>query len=154
MSNASVEPASAAASVAAPVRAAGKSKRTIAAAAREAGVGIETIRYYERRGLIQQPKASGGYRHYSDHLLRQIRFIRTAQRLGFTLRQIQELLALAERPDLTCGQVCSATEAKLAEVRERLRSLEALERELEAMLCNKDCPDPARDCKLLEALEV
>ena len=125
---------------------------TISAAAQLAGVGVETIRYYERRGLIRQPSAKGSYRHYPESTIRQIRFIRECQRLGFSLTEIEELLALAAAEDTTCGDVCSATEHKLAEVRDRIATLQRLERELEAMLCAKDCAAPKRDCKLLEAL--
>lgn len=125
---------------------------TISAAAQEAGVGVETIRYYERRGLIRQPPSKGGYRQYPETTIRQIRFIRESQRLGFSLTEIEELLALAASEDTTCGDVCAATEHKLAEVRGRIATLQRLERELEAMLCAKDCTAPKRDCKLLEAL--
>ncbi|MCX6598885.1 MAG: MerR family DNA-binding protein [Acidobacteria bacterium] len=125
---------------------------TISAAAQEAGVGVETIRYYERRGLIRQPPSKGGYRQYPESTIRQLRFIRESQRLGFSLTEIEELLALAGAEDTTCGDVCSATEHKLAEVRGRIATLQRLEHELEAMLCAKDCAAPKRDCKLLEAL--
>jgi len=126
---------------------------TIAAAAREAGVGIETVRYYERRGLIRRPTAGAGYRRYPPTTIREIRFIREAQRLGFTLAEIRELIAIANNDTATCGDVCSATDRKLAEVRERIAQMQRLETELESMLCSKDCAAPPRACKLLETLD-
>jgi len=126
---------------------------TIAAAAKEAGVGVETIRYYERRGLIRRPTAGAGYRHYPPNTIREVRFIREAQRLGFTLEEIRELIAIANDDAATCGDVCSTTDRKLAEVRERIAQLTRLAGELESMICSKDCAAPPRACKLLETLD-
>ncbi|MEX0638195.1 MAG: MerR family transcriptional regulator, partial [Burkholderiales bacterium] len=74
---------------------------TIGLAARAAGVGVETIRFYERRGLIARPpKSSGtGIRRYAPETVQRVRFIRQAQQLGFTLRQIEELLSLEANPE-------------------------------------------------------
>ena len=76
---------------------------TIARAAREAGVNIETVRFYERRGLIERPPKGEGYRVYSpDHVAR-IRFIKEAQQIGFSLAEAKELLALRADPNADCS---------------------------------------------------
>ncbi len=69
-----------------------KDKITISQFARAGGVGVETVRFYQRRGLLPIPKATNGYRHYDESLLRRLHFIRRAQLGGFTLKEIQELL--------------------------------------------------------------
>jgi DNA-binding transcriptional MerR regulator len=80
---------------------------TISRAAEQAGVGVETIRFYERRGLIRQPARpkTGGYRFYDDGVVERIRFIRQAQELGFSLREIAELLSLRADPGADCTAV-------------------------------------------------
>ena len=90
---------------------------TIGKAAKLAGVGVETIRFYERRGLIAQPlkPASGGFRDYPPDTLAQIRFIREAQELGFSLAEAAQLLTLRADPKADCAQVQRRAEAKLDE---------------------------------------
>ncbi|MCA3795129.1 MAG: MerR family transcriptional regulator, partial [Burkholderia sp.] len=88
---------------------------TISKAAQEAGVGVETIRFYERRGLIEQPEKPGyaGYRHYSAETVRRIRFIRKAQQIGFSLREIQDLLWLRADPAADCSDVRQKAASKI-----------------------------------------
>src|SRR5258708_33620723 len=90
---------------------------TISRAAERAGVGIETIRFYERRGLIEQPMAprDGGYRVYDTAVIERIRFIRQAQELGFSLREIADFLSLRCDPAADCGDVRAQAVAKRAE---------------------------------------
>ena len=80
---------------------------TISKAAKNAGVGVETIRFYERKGLIEQPpKPFGpGFREYPEEVVRRIRFIRQAQDIGFSLREIAELLSLRADPSADCSDV-------------------------------------------------
>jgi len=79
---------------------------TIGAVAKSAGVGVETIRFYERQHLIEQPpKPSHGFRHYSASIVKRVRFIQQAKELGFSLREIRELLDLSLDPGRNCNEV-------------------------------------------------
>ncbi len=113
---------------------------TIGKAARMAGVGVETIRFYERRGLIEQPPkpALGGFRAYPDETVRRIRFIRQAQELGFSLREIDDLLSLRADPSSDAGDVRERAEAKLTEVNRKIGELERIRTALETLLAA--CP--------------
>ncbi|MEW6331507.1 MAG: MerR family DNA-binding protein [Pseudomonadota bacterium] len=97
---------------------------TIGRLARAGGVNIETIRYYQRRGLLATPgKPLGGVRRYTTETLGQLRFIRRAQELGFTLREIAELLKLG---DGSCAQTRAIAERRLADIETRIRDLQAM----------------------------
>ncbi len=101
---------------------------TIGQAARAAGVGVETIRFYERKNLIVQPPkpASGGYRNYGDDIVRRIRFIRQAQELGFSLKEVGDLLNLRADPDSDCADVQRRARQKLAEVERKVAQLQQI----------------------------
>src|SRR5688500_6674118 len=100
--------------------------------ARMAGVRITTIRFYERKGLIGEPqRRESGYRLYDVGTVDQIRFIRNAQELGFTLEEIAELDLLRKEAGTTCKEMKFRTEAKLETVRDKIRKLHALESELQ-----------------------
>jgi MerR family copper efflux transcriptional regulator len=112
-------------------------RRTIGRLAREAGVGVETIRFYERRGVLPRPPrpADGGYRHYDDEALRILRYVRLAQALGFTLKDVETLLArIGEGPGAFCSAVRATAEAKLAAVRAEQTALAEQEARLEDFL--------------------
>ena len=98
---------------------------TIGKAAGEAGVGIETIRFYERKGLIAQPArpGTGGYRSYPRETIERIRFIRQAQELGFSLREVEELLSLNANPRADCTDVRERARGKLEEVHQKIAHL-------------------------------
>ena len=96
---------------------------TIGKAARDAGVGVETIRFYERQGLIEQPSKGPGYRTYAPEVVARIRFIRQAQRIGFSLKETQELLALRANPNTDCAAMREQAEHKIAEVDEKITGL-------------------------------
>lgn len=100
-----------------------KNAMTIARLAKSVGVGVETVRYYQRRGLLAVPTAIGAVRHYSAEDLRRLRFIRRAQGAGFTLEEITELLALDRTEDRTRIHAMAA---------ERIAALDAKIHELEA----------------------
>ncbi|PIB92820.1 MerR family DNA-binding protein [Caulobacter sp. FWC2] len=113
--------------------------RTIAALAREGGVGVETVRYYQRRGLLETPDRpdsgglGGGARRYDDEAVRRLRFIKAAQTAGFTLEQIGELLALDATEDRTrarelAHERLAALDARIAELQTARTSLERLAR--------------------------
>ncbi len=129
---------------------------TISKAARAAGVGVETIRFYERRGLIEQPPkpVSVGYRVYSPDTVRRIQFIRQAQQFGFSLHEIQELLSLRARPSSDCSDVREKAAAKVKEVDRKIAELEKIRAALEEVI--SVCPGrgAVKACTILEALEL
>lgn len=105
---------------------------TIGQLASELGIGTETIRYYEREGLIAQPeKPAQGYRRYSEAVQDRIRFIRKAQSLGFSLAQIKHLLSLNNAP---CNEVKQLAKDKLAEVQGRIDDLQQLAAALQSLI--------------------
>lgn len=125
--------------------------RTIGVAAAEAGVHVETIRYYERIGLLPRPPRGRSYRHYPDSAVRALRFIRNAREFGFTLKEIEGLMAL-ERRDAGCAEMCGQVELKVVEVERRIAALSALRDELRRLL--KQSPGRGRhtECKVYECL--
>ena len=127
---------------------------TIGEVAAQARVKIQTVRYYERRGLLAAPgRTAGGYRQYKEDVVPRIRFIKRAQELGFTLEQITELLALRVRHGEACGEVSRRATAKIAVVREKLCELENLKRALERLVEACRRRSPTAECPILEALE-
>lgn len=121
--------------------------------ARTARVNVETIRYYERRGLIPEPpRRESGYRQYSEDAVSRIQFIKRAKELGFSLKEISELLSLRVDPDTTCGDVKRRAEVKIAEVDEKIRALQKIKKALTklAALCRGS--GPTSECPIMEAL--
>jgi MerR family transcriptional regulator, copper efflux regulator len=123
----------------------------IGALAKRAGVGIDTVRYYERNGLLN-PKArlASGYRRYSCVELSRLRFIRRAQALGFSLKDVRELLALSKRRDV--ARVKHAAEQRLADVEQRIASLERMREGLVSLVAACPGHGSAEDCPILKAL--
>jgi Hg(II)-responsive transcriptional regulator len=127
---------------------------SIGQVARQAGVGIETIRFYEREGLLEEPaRRASGYRQYSEQVVRRIHFIKRAQRLGFSLKEITELLLLRVDSHTTCEEVKQRTEAKIAEVERKMVELQRMRQALleVASLCTGQ--GPASACPMLDALD-
>src|ERR687885_2847805 len=90
---------------------------TIGQIARRAGVGVETVRFYERQGLLEEPaRKESGYRQYAEEVVARLRFIRRAKRLGFSLKEITDLLALRLDPEATAADVKRRAEAKVADI--------------------------------------
>jgi DNA-binding transcriptional MerR regulator len=119
--------------------------------AARAGVSIDTVRYYERSGLLApQTRLASGYRRYGALQVSRLRFIRRAQELGFSLKDIRELLGLSKQRDV--GRVKRAAENKLAEVEERLAALTRVRDGLATLVAT--CPGHGRaaDCPILKAL--
>jgi MerR family mercuric resistance operon transcriptional regulator len=99
--------------------------------AKQAGVSVQTIRFYERRGLLPEPpRRESGYRIYSSEDLHRLRFIRQAKGLGFSLEEIREILRMRAQGACPCGQVVNLAERHLGEVRQTIRRLAAFESEL------------------------
>jgi len=119
--------------------------------AKRCGVGIDTVRYYERNGLLTpQMRLASGYRRYGDIQLARLHFIRRAQGLGFTLKEIKQLLALSAQRDV--GRVKRSAQTKLLDVKARIAALERVRDGLEALIVA--CPGHGRaaDCPILRAL--
>lgn len=127
---------------------------TIGEVARRAGVGVETVRFYERQGLLEEPaRKDSGYRQYADDAVTRLRFIRRAKELGFSLKEIQELLALRLDPATTCAEVRGAAEAKIADVEERIQALQRIKKALKKLTAACSGRGPVSACPILEALE-
>lgn len=123
---------------------------TISKVAKELGINIETVRFYERKGLIEQPlKPEVGYRHYPKETINRIRFIKHAQQLGFTLDEIANLLALN---DGSCHQVEELTQQKLSSVKKKLSDLQQLEKALQGLLAQCQSSDNKR-CPIIDSLQ-
>lgn len=128
---------------------------TIGQLASEAGVGVETIRFYERRGLVPEPERSpsSGYRRYPPRAARRLLFIRHAKELGFTLDEIQQLLELRVDPASTCADVRGRAEAKIADIERRIASLDGMRRALERLAQQCRGRGPVSECPILEEIE-
>lgn len=128
---------------------------TIGRAARKAGVGVETIRFYERKGLIEKPPTPvmSGFRSYPEQTVEQIRFIRQAKELGFSLREVRELLDLRADPQADAADVRARATAKLGDVKEKMRQLRRIENALERLI--SACPGQGAlgCCSIMEGLE-
>lgn len=130
------------------------SRLTISHAAKAAGVTVETIRFYERRGLIGQPrKPQAGAREYDEGLIARIRFIRQALEIGFSLREIDELLALRADPEADCADVRLRAVEKRQEVDVKLARLELIRRALDVLIANCPGGGAVKGCTILGALE-
>ncbi len=141
--------AAANAAVAAP---AAKGK-TIALAARGAGVHVETIRYYERLGLIPRPVSYGGYRHYPEATIARVRSIKRGQDFGFSLREIAELYAMTASSESSCQAMCAKVDAKVREIDARIAALVELREELKGMVGRSARQGPATNCEVFRAFQ-
>jgi len=125
----------------------------IGALAEAVGVGIQTIRFYEQQGLLPNPpRGPSGFRVYSPETIRQLLFIRRAKELGFSLKEISELLSLDESADTTAKDVKQLTDKKLIDLKEKIRSLKRMQRALQQLA--DDCPGsgPKSSCSILASL--
>ncbi|WJN60266.1 MerR family DNA-binding protein [Pseudomonas sp. SO81] len=125
---------------------------TIGVLARDSGVNLETIRFYERSGLLPAPQRSAsGYRHYQDMDVRRLRFIRRGRELGFSLEEIRSLLDLAAHPESPCASADQMVSEHLDTIAARIRDLQNMQAELNKL---SGCQSGhAEHCRLLEALD-
>src|SRR5689334_4537981 len=122
--------------------------------AASAGVNIQTLRYYERRGLLEEPdRRQSGYREYPRETVRLVRFIKRAQELGFTLDEIDDLLKLRGDRTSHCSEVRETARTKIEDIDHKIGALRAMKKALSQLVatCVKDGSD--RRCPLLEALD-
>lgn len=118
------------------------------------GVGVETIRFYERKGLLTEPpRSASGYRQYPPAAVERLRFIRRAQGLGFTLEEISDLLELRVDEVAACGSVEARARAKLESVGEKIAELRRLQRALKRLVVACQARQPTSECPILEELE-
>ncbi|VTU01460.1 family transcriptional regulator : MerR family transcriptional regulator OS=Candidatus Entotheonella sp. TSY2 GN=ETSY2_48225 PE=4 SV=1: MerR: MerR-DNA-bind [Gemmataceae bacterium] len=121
--------------------------------AKEAGIGVETVRFYERKGLLDAPnRKDSGYRQYDDEAVQRLRFIRRAQQVGFTLKEIQDLLALRDDPDARRADVRDRATGKVADIDAKVRDLLAMRESLVRLLTSCDGDGPASGCPIITAL--
>ena len=121
--------------------------------AHQAGVAIDTVRYYERQGLLPQPhRRASGYREYTARDVSRLRFIRRAKDLGFTLQEIQDLLALSATRHADRAEVRTLAKHRLADIEHRLRELEAMRTALANLVRHCSGHGPVDDCPIIENL--
>jgi MerR family mercuric resistance operon transcriptional regulator len=129
-------------------------RMTIGKVARRSGVGVETVRFYERNGLIPEPmRTDSGYRQYPEEIVSRILFIRRAKELGFTLKEIKELLSLRFQPDARCADVRARAKAKIADIEEKIRTLESMKAALARLTISCRSDGPVSECPILDALD-
>jgi MerR family copper efflux transcriptional regulator len=127
---------------------------TIGELGKSAGAGVETIRYYERKGLLDQPaRTPSGYRRYTPEAAARLRFIKQAQQLGFSLKEIAELLSLKVSSASTCADVKRKAESKIADIEQRISSLKKMKRALEKLKSECTGRGPVGECPILDALD-
>lgn len=121
--------------------------------AEQAGVNVQTIRFYERRGLLKKPRRlPSGYRDYPAEVVKLVRFIKRTQKQGFTLQEIERLLRRLAARSLTAAEVRAAFEAKIRRLDEQIRDLQTMRDELGASLDNCECRDGHSLCPGLKAI--
>jgi MerR family transcriptional regulator, copper efflux regulator len=127
---------------------------TIGQVAHQAGIGVETVRFYERNGLLKEPdRKASGYRQYGEDVVPRLRFIRRAKELGFTLKEIADLLALRHDPAATRSDVRRKVQSKIADVEARVRDLQRIKEVLRTLVDTCHGPGPADDCPILRAID-
>ena len=127
---------------------------TISNAAKNAGVGVETIRFYERKGLIEQPlkPQDGGYRTYPIETVQRIKFVRQAQEIGFSLREIEELLSLRADPSADCSDVRERAVVKREEVDRKMEQLGRIRSALDELIAACPGRGALRACSIMASL--
>ncbi|AKU94987.1 Transcriptional regulator, MerR family [Labilithrix luteola] len=126
---------------------------TIGTLAKRAGVNVQTVRYYERIGILPKPgRAKGGYRRYGNDAVARLQFIRHAGRLGFTLTETKELLALRARQGAPCGTVRTRAEEKLATIERKLAELKELRDAVAQLVRTCSGNTAVEHCSILAAL--
>lgn len=127
---------------------------TIGRLAQEAGINLETLRFYEQKGLLPKPpRSSSGYRLFPSDTVQRLRFIKRAQQLGFSLTEIRELLALRVTPRTTTTEIRKLAEAKIADIEEKIKSLDSMRKSLLKMAQSCSGCAPLSECPILESLD-
>jgi MerR family transcriptional regulator, copper efflux regulator len=128
---------------------------TIGQVAEQANVHIETLRYYERRGLVARPpRSASNYRLYAEDTVRRVRFIKRAQELGFSLNDIKELLSLRADPEAGCAEARACAEAKMKDIDAKIGVLTAMKSALSTLVAGCSGEGSLSDCPIVESLET
>lgn len=123
--------------------------------AAQAGVNVQTLRYYERRGLVDgPPRTASGYRAYPAEVVDIVRFVKRAQELGFTLDKVQDLLHLADGGPQDCDAACALAKARMNELEHRIDDLQRMRDSLAELVATCDRPHVDRRCPLLHTLHT
>lgn len=121
--------------------------------AKKTNLGAETLRYYEKVGLLSPPpRTPSGYRKYPESAVARIHFIQSAKRLGFSLNQILELLQLREKKDNICSEVQERASHKLQEIEQKILELQSIKDELEELVHGCTGKNMVKDCTILNTL--
>ena len=129
-------------------------KLTISRLARLGGVNLETVRYYEREGLLPRPPRNrSGYRIFPNDAARRLRFIKRAQSLGFSLTEIRELLMLRVKPGAKRDQVRARAEAKIADIEQKIKTLTAMKQSLAQLTIQCSGCSLVSECPILESFD-
>ncbi len=122
--------------------------------AKAAGVNVETLRFYERRGILKEPeRRSSGYREYPPEAVRVVRFVKRAQELGFTLDEVEELLVLRENDGASCEEAQATATQKMEEIEEKIQRLRAMKKALAVLVKSCATKGSVRECPILDALD-
>ncbi len=120
-----------------------------------AGVGVETVRFYQRKELLREPESSGSFRSYTEEDAQKIIFIKKAQELGFSLAEVKELLELNTKPRLTCGTVKKKTLEKINEIDQKIEDLLKMKASLVKLSCACNSQqDSYKQYKVQECFEL
>ncbi len=127
---------------------------TIGTLAKAAQVNLQTVRYYEREGLLPAPpRKPSGYRIFSSDAVRRVRFIKRAQELGFSLKQIKELLSIRIDPASDCSGIQKLARAKVVDIEEKIRTLQGMKKVLGKLATACPGSGPLGECPILESFE-
>lgn len=127
---------------------------TIGHLAKAANVGVETVRFYERKGLLQTPERKNSpYRQYDHDAVDRLKFIRRAQQVGFTLKEIEDLLGLRDDPDARRADVRDRASNKIADINAKVRDLLAMRESLTNLLNSCEGDGPASACPIITTLQ-
>lgn len=122
--------------------------------AERGGVNLQTIRYYEREGLLPEPpRLQSGYRMFPDNTVRRVRFIKRAQDLGFTLAEIKDLLALRIDHQRNRAEVREMAQAKMSDIEQKIRTLRNMKRVLQELTERCSGCGPSSECPILESID-
>lgn len=120
----------------------------------KASVNVETIRYYERMGLITQPKPRGCVRFYSEEHLARVRFVKRAKQLGFTLKESLELMNLSEQGNARCSDLASVAEEKIYEIEQKVKDLKKMKKSLQQLAASCEKPQSLiKECELYQCFK-
>jgi len=127
---------------------------SIGVIAKQSGISVETIRYYEKEGLLEEPeRKESGYRQYKVEAIDRLTFIQQAKELGFSLKEIGELLSIRSDANTSCNDVKQLAEDKLANIESKIKMLQRMRKSLKKLV--DVCPGqaPINDCPILDALD-